>query len=103
VFQDELHCVLRNIFRRCKVCVEAGGQHFETVLWNKESSTTGGKLDLKFLVDAGLVCSKAPTTAVRLRDVITGVHCRNEQIVDLTVTLFFFFVCRYTCLTFPIL
>jgi hypothetical protein len=24
-----------SVFRKCDVCLEAGGQYFETVLWNK--------------------------------------------------------------------
>jgi hypothetical protein len=30
--QEELYCVLRNIFRICKTCLEDGDQHFKTPL-----------------------------------------------------------------------
>jgi hypothetical protein len=45
------------------------------------------KLDLKFQEDACFVCSKVPTTAVMLKDMITGRLFRNGCIVDLTVIL----------------
>lgn len=27
--------MLRNVLRKCEVCLEVGGGHFETLLWNK--------------------------------------------------------------------
>ena len=39
LLQDELFCVLRNIFRRCEAYLEAGGQHFSSSV--KEAELQG--------------------------------------------------------------
>jgi len=33
VSRQEPQCVSRNIFKRSKACLEAGGQHFKTLLY----------------------------------------------------------------------
>lgn len=38
VFQEKkFHCLSRNIFRRCEMCLEAGFRRFEALLCNKAS------------------------------------------------------------------
>ena len=42
VLQDELLCVLRNIFRRCEAYLEAGGQHFDSSMKQVELQREDG-------------------------------------------------------------
>jgi len=42
LLQDELFCVLRNIFRRCEAYLEAGGQHFSSSVKQAEPQGEDG-------------------------------------------------------------
>jgi hypothetical protein len=67
VFHDEFHYMLRNIFRRCEACLDAGIQHFETSLkWGKLNCR--GETDSECLVDEGFMCSSTSVVAAVLRD-----------------------------------
>ena len=46
VVSRQVRCVSRNIFRRCKACLEAGCQQVYTSVRNEVSRSAGGKLIL---------------------------------------------------------
>ena len=58
ISRQDLHCVSRIIFRRCKTCLQAGGPHGD-VKWQ-------GKRDSKFLAHADLKYYTASVTAAVL-------------------------------------
>jgi hypothetical protein len=69
ISQQECYRVSGNIFRRWKVCLEAGGQHFE-IFHKIRYSTLQGKNKLNSLAaDAGFICNCTSATVV-LRDII---------------------------------
>lgn len=39
ISKQELCCLLRSVFRRCKNCLQVGGWHLKTLLWSKVNTT----------------------------------------------------------------
>lgn len=67
VFHDEVCDMLRNIFRRCAACLDAGIQHFETSLkWGKFNCSR--ETESECLVDEGFMWSSTSVVAAMLRD-----------------------------------
>ena len=64
-FKDELCCMLRNIFRRGEVCLQAGGL-LQYCFMKKFNLICSLKVNFKFLADAGFVCEKPHVTAAVL-------------------------------------
>ena len=48
ISRQELRYVSKNTFRKCEACLEAGGQHFETLQWYKVSLIAGEELTINF-------------------------------------------------------
>jgi hypothetical protein len=66
ISNNKLCCELRNILSRCEACLEAGGQHFKSLV-QRTVCLTAGKQRTRFLLHAGL-CDVS-ITAVVFRDI----------------------------------